>query len=148
LLDLVRAKRAAFESSTLGITDEDYLLPGVAGHLSVKDILAHVTWWELRMLQQLNGDTSSLRQDDEDSDTAVNRVNRVVYAEHRDQALAEIQAASHASFQRVLESLTGFTEEHLRANLDTIAEDTYEHYEEHTADIRAWRGMSASGQAC
>jgi hypothetical protein len=139
LLDLVRAKREAFEASLAGLTDDECLVSGVAGYMSVKDILAHITWWELLTLQKLNGDTTSETPEESDSSAAMDSVNSAVYAKHRDQSLAEIRAASRASYQLVMESLAGFTEKHLRDNLEAIAGDTYAHYDAHAADVLAWR---------
>src|SRR5512139_1761060 len=44
---------ASFHKSYTGLTDEQLLLPGVTGDWSVKDILAHITWWEEEALKHL-----------------------------------------------------------------------------------------------
>src|SRR5512139_2343942 len=44
---------ASFHKSYTGLTDEQLLLPGVTGDWSVKDILAHVSWWEEEALKHL-----------------------------------------------------------------------------------------------
>jgi hypothetical protein len=139
LLNLIRAEHAALEASIAGLTYEQLSAPGATGGWSAKDVLAHVTWWELRTLEKVNGQAAPFNQPGEDQETAVNRVNDTVYREHRDQSAAEIRAAFDASFLRVTESLNGFSEEHLLANLEGIAQDTYGHYPEHTAALQAWR---------
>ena len=44
---------AAFKESHAGLSDSQLTEPGVTGHWSVKDIIAHVTWWEEEALKHL-----------------------------------------------------------------------------------------------
>jgi len=44
---------AAFQDSYVGLTDEQMMEPGITGDWSVRDILAHVTWWEAEALKHL-----------------------------------------------------------------------------------------------
>src|SRR5437763_14188155 len=52
---LKRLHRAweAFHESYAGLSDPDLLKAGVTGTWSVKDIIAHVTWWEEEALTHL-----------------------------------------------------------------------------------------------
>ena len=43
----------AFKASYAGMSDSQLTEPGVTGHWSVKDIIAHVTWWEEEALKHL-----------------------------------------------------------------------------------------------
>src|SRR5262245_21431744 len=43
----------AFEDSYAGLSNEQLLNPGVTGKWSVRDIIAHVTWWEEEALLHL-----------------------------------------------------------------------------------------------
>src|SRR5689334_15895973 len=43
----------AFRQSYAGLSDAELLEPGVTGTWSVKDIIAHVTWWEEEALTHL-----------------------------------------------------------------------------------------------
>jgi hypothetical protein len=42
-----------FEESYAGLSDAELLTPGVTGRWSVRDIIAHVTWWEEEALEHL-----------------------------------------------------------------------------------------------
>lgn len=145
IIERIRTERAGLEAAIAGLSEQQCLLPGAAGHYSVKDILAHVTWWELHALEELNR-TADPVNTGADAGAAVDRINQSVYEEHRDQPFEQILAASHASFQRVVESLAGFTEDHLLANLEDIAGDTYGHYHEHAVDINGWRSRVNAGR--
>src|SRR5258705_2843709 len=43
----------AFKESYAGLSDSQMTAPGVTGNWSVKDIVAHVTWWEEEALKHL-----------------------------------------------------------------------------------------------
>src|ERR687884_231380 len=43
----------AFEESYAGLSHSQLLIPGVTGRWSVRDIIAHVTWWEEEALKHL-----------------------------------------------------------------------------------------------
>jgi len=53
LLNKLEQAWAAFNESYAGLTDEQLTTPGVTGDWSVKDILAHVSWWEEEALKHL-----------------------------------------------------------------------------------------------
>jgi hypothetical protein len=42
-----------FEASYAGLSPEQLLVPGVQGAWSVRDVIAHVTWWEEEALKHL-----------------------------------------------------------------------------------------------
>jgi hypothetical protein len=42
-----------FKSSYAGLSDAQMTTPGVTGDWSVKDLIAHVTWWEEESLKHL-----------------------------------------------------------------------------------------------
>lgn len=44
---------AEFQASYAGLTEAQVLRPGVTGQWSVRDIIAHVTWWEEEALEHL-----------------------------------------------------------------------------------------------
>jgi hypothetical protein len=44
---------AEFESSYAGLSDAELQIPGVTGEWSVRDIIAHVTWWEEEALKNM-----------------------------------------------------------------------------------------------
>ena len=42
-----------FEASYAGLSEEQLLTPNVTGKWSVRDIIAHVTWWEEESLEHM-----------------------------------------------------------------------------------------------
>ena len=53
LLDRLDSAWADFEASYAGLSDAQLLIPRVTGEWSVRDIIAHVTWWEVEALKTL-----------------------------------------------------------------------------------------------
>jgi len=49
-LQTVRDTRAALDAAVQQVQPEQLQLPGVSGVMSVKDILAHVAWFEREMV--------------------------------------------------------------------------------------------------
>jgi uncharacterized protein (TIGR03083 family) len=141
VLERIRAERSAFDALLAGVSDERLARPGVSGGWSIKDILAHVVWWELRTLEKLNREVTPLEQPGEDHEAAIQRVNQAVYEEHWDQPSAAIRAAFPASLMRLVEGLEGYTESFVLAHEQDIAMDSYDHYPEHVEAIRTLLGV-------
>ena len=52
-MDTLEASWQELKDATLGLSEAQMLIPGVTGNWSVKDILAHVNWWEEEGLKYL-----------------------------------------------------------------------------------------------
>ncbi|HEY0606755.1 MAG TPA: ClbS/DfsB family four-helix bundle protein [Herpetosiphonaceae bacterium] len=155
LLSAINTEHERLTAALSGLTDEQLVQPGVESDWSVKDVLAHVTWWEQWMVQKLGalarGDKiPRLLRPDEDQDAGLARLNSEIFAATRNQPLDEVRAAFDRSFQQAVAAVTALSEHDIfdpeglggslgEAPLQLIASDTYEHYEEHTATIRRWR---------
>jgi hypothetical protein len=91
------------------------------------------------MIEKLHGQATPHDQlGGEDNDQELDLVNDQAYREQRDRPASEIKAAFHASLQTIQDALAGIDEQTVLANLDFIADNTYRHYPEHVAQIRAW----------
>jgi hypothetical protein len=53
LLKRLESAWASFQESYAGLSEAELLEPGVAGDWAVRDIIAHVTWWEEEALTHL-----------------------------------------------------------------------------------------------
>ncbi|MEW5918804.1 MAG: DinB family protein [Gemmatimonadota bacterium] len=139
----------AFEDSYAGLTRKQLLIPGVTGKWSVRDIIAHVTWWEEEALKHLPvvkdgrrpprysvqyGGIDAFnalmteRRDGLSLDSVL-RLHNEVHA----RLIAYVRAAPAALYAR---------ESRFRRRLRL---DTYGHYPIHTRAILAWRERSRHG---
>ncbi len=150
LLKLERS-RESFLEALEGLTDEAYLEKGVIEDWSVKDILAHITMWEAQIITLLfrarsKPHPNTVHFGKETTDT----LNERWYKQHRDRELSRVLDDFEGVRNQTLRRIEDFAEKDLvSANafdwLDSqplwkwIAEETYNHEEEHRGHIIAWR---------
>ena len=136
----------AFEESYAGLPDSQLMIPGVTGRWSVRDIIAHVTWWEEEALKHL----PLIREGGRPARYSVkyggiDAFNALMTEARRPLSLAEV-LRQHDEVHRVLidyvrtvpeELFTRETRFRRRLRLDTFG-----HYPIHTKAIREWRSRS------
>ena len=109
--------------------------PGVIGDWSLKDLFVHLAFWDENAVREIERALAGFpRQDNEWQE-----MNEADHAARRDRALPEQRSAmhqAHAALVERLESVAGIEAAPIDA---AIRPDTYEHYQDHVADIRAWR---------
>ena len=132
-----------FRESYAGLPDEQLLQPGVTGEWSVRDTIAHVTWWEEEALKHLPliqaGGRPPRYSTTYGGIDAFNALNTEL---KRDLSLADVQRAFEETHRRLVayirtvppEQLAGDTRFRRRLRLDA-----YGHYPIHTQEIRNWR---------
>ena len=146
----IQAERARLDMTLAALSDAQMIAPTLAGGWSGKDILAHIAFWEQRMLTILaaaeRGEyTPPIMLVGESFDA----VNAQQYAIAKDRSLSEIRAMARQSFTSVIATLERLTEDDLFAPtglarvrhepiLPLITGNTYEHYQEHREAIQAW----------
>ena len=115
----------------------------MAGHWSVRDVLAHVTTWEEEALKALSLilEGKSLPRY---STTygGIDAFNAREQARKRGLSLDHVRGELAATHRRLLAFLSDIPERDSateRRLLRRIRLDTYSHYREHTAQIAAWR---------
>ncbi|HET7456192.1 MAG TPA: DinB family protein [Gemmatimonadaceae bacterium] len=132
-----------FEESYAGLSDEELLVPGVTGAWSVRDIIAHVTWWEEEALKHLplvreggRPPRYSVRYG------GIDAFNALMTEQRRGLTLAEVLRQHDDVHARLVayvreappELYARETRFRRRLRLDAIA-----HYPIHARAIRAWR---------
>ena len=159
LLDRIEREHAAFQATFAGLSDAQMTEPGVENEGTIKDILAHITFWHRRLsylvgCAQRGEPFVSLRGPDEDGDAAVNRANAENFAANQRRPLADLRAEYAQAYEQALASVAALSDEDLGTEsristtlggslLELIAGDTYEHYQEHRASIQAWTGKKS-----
>jgi uncharacterized protein (TIGR03083 family) len=151
-LDLIREERQALEAVLRRIGEESMLAPGVQGDWSVKDLLAHMTVWEQRMVrwigEALSGETPEIAQEGFTWDD-LDRMNEQTYQEYKDRPLGEIMSEFRASFAEALGTVEAMAEDDLFDGdrftwrdgdplLRMVAANTWWHYKEHREDLERW----------
>lgn len=144
----IGVSRARLEAALGRLTAAQMLQPGVCGDWSAKDMLGHIVAWEQHMLTDFARLFAGEPVREFADDAEIDAINAATYARCRDVPLAEMQAEfarSHAQVRAWLESVSA--EQLARPYLyrRTVAQfipvDTWEHYDEHTAQIEAAFGF-------
>jgi hypothetical protein len=143
VLALIEERHAALTAVLAGARDEELVRAGAMEGWSIKDILAHITWWEGWMLRILRGDVEATAElammIGVEGDALIDRMNAATFAAQRDRALVEVRVAFDASYQAAKRAVADLPDETLARYQRIVAANTWEHYEEHTPMVRAWR---------
>ncbi|HLZ73293.1 MAG TPA: maleylpyruvate isomerase N-terminal domain-containing protein [Dehalococcoidia bacterium] len=152
LLVRLQEAHAELEAALAAVDTARLSEPGVTGDWSVRDLLDHVCFWEQRLLWRLG--LSAAEQPAPLSEPEMHRVNAESVAAARVRTPAETLAAHRQVYAELLATVSALGEAELNGTVrlgepggplwEQIASDTYEHYEEHAAEIRAWLDGTAA----
>lgn len=142
LLEKVRAARAEWEALLAQIDPERLSEPGVTSDWSVKDIVAHIGFWERSVLDGLRTGERGLQGE-------VDEINERAFHANRDRPLDEVLAEEREIYRDLLAAIEALPEDALttpdrftwtggRPVWVVIAGNTCWHYPEHAESIRAW----------
>lgn len=138
---------ADFQDSFKGLSEEQLLSPGVTGGWSVKDIIAHVSWWEEESLKHLPDILQGIRpQRYSVLYDGIDAFNAMMTEKWRALSLAEVRKQADETHQRLIEYLQSLPEEHFARESSfrrRLRLDTYSHYPIHARAILAWREKTA-----
>jgi uncharacterized protein (TIGR03083 family) len=156
LLHRIEAARQELDNLIHPLSEAQWTAPGLDGGWAVKDVLAHLTFWEGRMMGQIEAGRIGVpwpdpfpRRPDEAGEPRMHRLNEANYAAHRADPLAAVRAAAAHAYEQLVAWVGTLADADLAPGsplaqavgspiVDWIAGDTYEHYEEHAAQMRAW----------
>ena len=136
----------ALKESYAGLSDGELLEPGVAGVWSVRDVIAHVTWWEEEALTHLPLILAGGRPPRYSvTYGGIDAFNAKMTAQKKDLSLAEVMGQRDEVHRRLIafielapgDQVSGETRFRRRLRLDT-----YGHYAKHARAIRNWREQS------
>jgi hypothetical protein len=154
LLAMRRATYARFDALIAGLSEQQLLMPGVNGDWSIKDNIAHLTFWErvnlLEVLKTIEQGTNWTDPELERTEEELEQTNQRVYLQNKDRSLADVQAEFQATHQEVLAYLEKLSEEELQTphewlggdSITTWLSDPNDHYTEHEEYIRDWLSRS------
>jgi Protein of unknown function (DUF1706) len=156
VLDHLRRERANWEATLAQVDEARMMEPGVAGEWSVKDVVAHATFYVQFSADQLEamarGETEMVLRPDTTPETQAEDMharNAAVYSLNRDRPLREVLDDDRREYARLLVAIERLPEATLNdaqsypwlegAAVWRLADGNgWGHYAEHTAGIRAW----------
>lgn len=136
-----------FQDSFKGLSEEQLLSPGVTGGWSVKDIIAHVSWWEEESLKHLPEILQGIQpQRYSVLYGGIDAFNALMTEKWRVVTLAEVRKRADETHHRLIKYLQSIPEEYFTRESSfrrRLRLDTYSHYPIHTRAILAWREKTA-----
>ena len=145
-LDKLEQAWAAFNESYAGLSDEQLVEAGVSGDWSVKDILAHVSWWEEESIKHL----PLILQGERPPRYSVlyggiDAFNALMTEQWRGLSLAEVRKRVEATHRKLMAYLQSVADEQFSTETPfrrRLGWDSYKHYPLHTQAIKEWRERS------
>jgi hypothetical protein len=147
LLGEVRQARAEWEALLAQIGDAQMVRVDPHDGWSVKDMIAHITWYEREMINMVQ---AHALKGSELWNMPLAERNNVINEQNKDRPLGEVRAEAQQVYQSLLQGLESLSDEDLRdprrfpgmpedwKPWKVIAENTYEHYREHIDQVRMW----------
>lgn len=152
IIDYVENERRQLDAVIASLTESQLLTPGIEGNRNVKDLIAHMTDWEQRMVRWVNESFSGIvpqRPAPGMTWDDLDKLNEQTYLANKDKTPAEVLSASSNSYAQALEVVKKMTEQDL---LDgsrfawrdgdpmwhMVAANTWWHYKEHREQMEAW----------
>jgi uncharacterized protein (TIGR03083 family) len=142
LLERLDAAWTALRDSYAGVSDSRLVEPGVVDDWSVKDVVAHVTSWEEEALKHLPLLIAGGTPPRYAAQGGIDAFNARAIQNGRRLSLAEVLQQRDETHARLVDFIRSQPEGTFGSQTRArrrLRLDTYGHYPEHTAAIRAWR---------
>jgi hypothetical protein len=152
LLGQMRAGRQRLDAALARVDDDRWTTPELPDRWSIKDLLAHLGWWEGWIVDLyaalLRDKVPYARHLDQ---KAVDDLNAQALAKYHDQSLAEVRRQEEDAYRNLLSVVENAPEEDLfdahrfawlqgERLAEWIIGNAYGHYDEHLADVLRWLG--------
>jgi hypothetical protein len=143
----LKRERANWNALLDQIEASRMIQPGVVGVWSIKDLIAHIAWYENQMVD-IDGEQP--QPGIELWDLPLDERNARIYEANQQRTLTDIQNEAQQVYQKLLETVERLTEEQLQnvkhfpwmqpdwIPWKVIASNSYEHYHQHLSDVQAW----------
>lgn len=109
-------------------------ISGVCGPLTVKDLMAHIAFWEGVIPEHIQRSAMGLN----DTGRNIDKINNAVYLANKDRPIELIHVEMFRAHQIARDAVLGLKTKPKKALLDRIAGETWDHYPEHTEQILTW----------
>jgi hypothetical protein len=157
LLETMQHSYETFNALLAPLSEAEMSQAQICGDWSIKDVLGHLTAWMEYLLERLRAarsDRTPERLYQNLSEEEIEQLNRAFAEERKAWPLRQILDDFHSSYDAVYNAVAQLDEELLsdpgRLSWEqrwplwqSVASDTYEHFDEHASGIRAWLSTRA-----
>ncbi len=150
LAEILRTERAQWNALLAQVGSDRMEIPGVVGEWSVKQLVAHLTWYEQAIVEgaqqvQSTGKFSRRRPEG----VSMHDVNAQIAAEGQERSAADVLAEADSVFAQMLAVIQAVPTEMLNdprllglpddvTPWMAVANNSYAHYCEHEPELSAW----------
>lgn len=136
LIDRTERQWQAWVDAVEGIPNERLVEPMV-GHWSGKDLLGHVAFWEDWVI----GECQRILAGEPNTEEDLDPMNQAQVEERTQASVAEQKRYRDEAHARLMAFLRTIPEDTpvFPALIKALEWETYKHYDEHAAEVRAWR---------
>jgi hypothetical protein len=151
ILNNLETSREKFLDAVDPLNSSDFMISGVVGEWSIKDILAHLSRWEAELIKMLWQIRHGMRPTSIhfEKNFAVDQINIQWFTEAKHRPLDRVMEDFHAVRIQTVLNVEQFTERDLTDPLRYrwlkkvplsryIAHDSFEHEQEHLEEIKSW----------
>lgn len=150
LIQAVEREWENLQTALDGLTDDQMQMPGVVDDWTIKDVIAHITFWQVRLVTAMFKAEKGFKPDAIGGGAGVDLLNQQNYLDQKDRDFEAIWDDFDSSYQQILKRLENWSEEMLFApkRFDWMKGDPFaryiegdsaEHYAEHAKHIMTWR---------
>ncbi len=154
LLSEMARVRAELEALVDDLGERHMLEPGAVGDWTVRDVLAHLTAWEVDMLTNLGRVKRGVKPGNVQWNKAsIQQQNETWHAEMKDRSLHSVRIDWEGARKQTLRVLEGMSDAEAnkpagwlqgRSVADYVAEMTLNHEREHLEHLREWQRSAGS----
>ena len=149
LLSHVHSERERLETALASVDEARMSEAGLYGKWSVKDMLAHIGWWEQRAAHIIDAVIHDQTPQGSVDSQNIDEINAKVYQENRTRSLSDVRQSEREAYRELVlltESLSEadlFDPQHFTLTkgqplANWVIWNTYEHYAEHLVELQAW----------
>ncbi len=147
LVEDIISKRQVLDNLLADIPLERLEEPLVPGGWSLKDITAHITWYEREVIPAL---LTRVLEGSELWELPLEERNQVIYQQNKDRLLADVLAEAKDVFPRFVQAVAALDDADLEdparfqympaiwKPVDLITSNSTEHYVDHTTQVHTW----------
>lgn len=143
LLKRIDSAWGKLKASYIGLSDSELLESCVTGNWSVRDIIAHVTWWEEEALKHLPLILAGGKpQRYSVAYGGIDAFNAQMTEQKRNLSLDEVLRQRDETHHRLIDFIQTVPEDQIARETRfrrRLRLDTYSHYPKHAEAIRKWR---------
>lgn len=156
LLTAIRSERSMFDELVSSMGDTQMLAPVRDDGWTGKDVLAHITTWERRLLtwvQRWRSTGDPARPEVGIKWQGIDKLNERDYLAARETPIAAVRRQAGGAYEDVLAVVETISEAELVIQPEgkddpawswIIGANTFEHYKEHREEMEAWRAKQRS----